>query len=101
MRRKFGIYLVPLGIALPLLWLALTAEMTGTTAALVAGGALTWAWLVSVCVRAHRRGRLFPHRCLTCGHGLRRLARGELAPARETLPPPPHRWLCSRCGRLV
>ena len=103
MKRNPGLLLVLAGLALPLVWLFATADLTASLAGGVGllGALATYLWLGGVLWRAHRAGRFAPHRCRTCDHPMLALAPGALRPPRATTPVPLHRWVCRHCGRLV
>ncbi len=107
MRRNHGLIVFAIALALPLVWLAATTDLSETLggALFFVGGVMTYLWLVDRLRRARRRGELMPHRCETCGHPMAALPPGRLKPARgatgETAAPSSHRWLCRYCGRLV
>lgn len=104
MQRTYGIYVVSILLVLPAAWILATVDFgQGSDAAVLmslvgvtAGGLIYYLW------RSHRRGKLLPNRCLTCGRGVQRIKPGEIKPppgAEETAAQ--LRWRCSHCGRLA
>lgn len=103
MKRNPMIFFAIAGLSLPLVWLAVTTDLSEGLGSvlLLAGGAVTYAWLSRVLWKAHRRGRFAAHSCQTCSSPMSALPPGGLRPSRDTATVPRHTWVCRRCGRLV
>ncbi len=103
MERNYGLIIFGVALALPLVWLAATTDLSQTIAGALffVGGLMTYFWLVDRLRRAQRRGKFMPHRCTTCGHPMIALRPGRLKPSSDAAAPSTHRWLCGHCGRLV